>query len=182
MGGWRVVSQSAAGDAGTVATTLLTGPGGLFKEATDYKIIGTYDYGGKPTRLEYCGPDDTTHPHNLLPGDWWCRMRYKAYKIFNWHSPTHYEVVQVQQVIPQETLPGHAPPLPVVDPTQPVISIVMVRDLGQARVLPAVMFVIAFALFIFFVILLHYRDLTLRKNLEEDEEERKALEAAGAKV
>jgi hypothetical protein len=180
MGGWRVVPQSAAGDAGTVSDTLLTGPGGLFKVATDYKHIGTFDYGGKPTRAEYCGTKDTRAKF-LINGDPICRLQYKLYKLWNWNSPTHYEVVQVQQVIPQETLPGHAPPLPQVDPSQPIISIVLVRDLGQARVLPATMFVIAFALFIFFTMLLHYRDLTLRRNMLEDEEEMKALEAQGSK-
>ncbi len=183
MGGWRVVPQSAAGDAGTVATTLLTtGSNSLFKLATDYKIIGTFDYGGKPTRLEYCGAKKETRTHFLIPGDPICRIQYKLYKLWNWNSPTHYEVVQVQKVIPQETIPGHAPPLPQVDPSQPIISIVLVRDLGQARVLPAAMFVVAFALFIFFVVLLHYRDLTLRRNMLEDEEERKAIEAEGVKV
>ena len=181
MGGWRVVPQSAAGDAGTVASTQLV-TSGLFKLATDYKIIGTFDYGGKPTRLEYCGAKKEVRTHFLIPGDPICRIQYKLYKLFNWHSPTHYEVVQVQRVIPQETIPGHAPPLPQVDPTQPVISIVLVRDLGQARVLPATMFLIAFSLFIFFVVLLHYRDLTLRRNMAEDEAEMKAIEAEGVKV
>ncbi len=79
-------------------------------------------------------------------------------------------------------MPGHAPPLPEVDKTQPIIAVVMVRDLGQARMLPATMFIVAFALFIFFVMLLHYRDLTLRRNLADDEEERKAIEAESVKV
>ena len=83
-------------------------------------------------------------------------------------------------MIPQVTEPGHAPPLPEVDPSQPVISIVLVRDLGQARLLPAVMFMVAFSLFIFFVLLLHYRDKTLRRNLAEVT--RPALEAEGVKV
>jgi hypothetical protein len=182
MGGWRVVPQSAAGDAGTVASTLLTGPGGLFKLATDYKIIGTFDYGGKPTRLEYCGASKEVRTHFLIPGDPVCRVQYKLYKLFHWNSPPHYEVVLVQKVVPQTAEPGHAPPLPEVDKTQPIIAVVMIRDLGQARALPATMFIVAFALFIFFVVLLHYRDLTLRKNLAEDEEERKAIEAESVKV
>ncbi len=182
MGGWRIVAQSAAGDAGTVASTVLTtGTNALFKEAADFKIVGTYDYGGKPTRAEYCGSKET-HPHNLIPGDPVCRVQYKLYKLFHWNSPPHYEVVQVQRVVPQTTLPGHAPPLPELDTTQPVISVVMIRDLGQARMLPATMFIVAFSLFIFFVVLLHYRDLTLRRNLAEDEEERKAIEAESVKV
>ena len=166
LNGWRIVPQSSAGDAATVADTLLTtGSGALFKDTTGYKHLATFDYGGKPTRAEYCGSKET-HPHNLVNGDSICRLQYKFSKLFTFRQPTHYEVVQVQQVIPQETIPGHAPPLPKVDPTQPVISVVLVRDLGQARLLPAVMFVISFALFIFFVVLLHYRDKTLRRNLD----------------
>ncbi len=175
LNGWRIVPQSSAGDAATVADNLLTtGAGALFKETTDYKHLATFDYGGKPTRAEYCGSKDS-HPHNLINGDSLCRLQYKFSKLIQFRSPTHYEVVQVQQVIPQETVPGHAPPLPQVDPTQPVISIVLVRDLGQARLLPAVMFMVAFSLFIVFVLLLHYRDKTLRRNLAEAA----ALEAEG---
>ncbi len=183
LGGWRIVPQSAAGDAGTVAgTTLTTGSNSLFKLATDYKILGTFDYGGKPTRLEYCGAKKEVRTHYLIPGDPICRIQYKLYKLFHWNSPPHYEVVLVQRVVPQTTIPGHAPPLPKVDTTQPVIAVVMIRDLGQARMLPATIFVIALALFIFFVMLLHYRDKTLQRNLAEDEEERKAIEAESVKV
>jgi hypothetical protein len=182
MNGWRIVPQSSAGDAATVADVVLTTQPNLFKLTTDYKHLATFDYGGKPTRAEYCGAKDA-HPHNLVNGDSICRLQYKFSKLFSFHSPTHYEVVQVQQVIPQTAIPGHAPPLPQVDPTQPVISVVLVRDLGQARLLPAVMFIISFALFIFFVVLLHYRDKTLQRNQEEAKAiEAKALEAEGAKV
>jgi hypothetical protein len=39
--------------------------------------------------------------------------------------------------VPQETEPGQAPPLPKADETKPVISVIMVRDLGAKR-LPSV--------------------------------------------
>jgi hypothetical protein len=167
LNGWRIVPQSSAGDAATVADTVLTtGSNAVFKDTASYKHLATFDYGGKPTRAEYCGAKDA-HPHNLINGDSICRLQYKFTKLFTFRQPTHYEVVQVQQVLPQETIPGHAPPLPKVDPSQPVISIVLVRDLGQARLLPAVMFIIAFSLFVFFVVLLHYRDKTLRRNMAD---------------
>jgi hypothetical protein len=179
LNGWRIVPQSSAGDAATVADNVLTtGAGALFKDNTYYKHLATFDYGGKDTRSEYC-PDEN-HPHNLFPDDPLCRIQYKLYKLLQVHQPTHYEVVQIQPVVPQVTIPGHAPPLPQIDTTKPVISVVMVRDLGQARVLPAVMFVISFALFVLFVVLLHYRDKTLRQNLEQaeaEEREREAVEA-----
>jgi hypothetical protein len=166
LNGWRIVPQSSAGDAATVADTVLTtGSGALFKDTASYKHLATFDYGGKPTRSEYC-PNEQ-HPHNLFNDDMLCRLQYKFSKLTTIRQPTHYEVVQVQQVLPQETIPGHAPPLPKVDPSQPVITVVLVRDLGQARLLPAVMFVISFSLFVFFVVLLHYRDKTLRKNLAD---------------
>jgi hypothetical protein len=39
----------------------------------------------------------------------------------------------VQPVVPQLTEPGKAPPRPVADAGQPVISILMVRNLGNRR-------------------------------------------------
>jgi hypothetical protein len=65
---------------------------------------------------------------------------FKAERIATWPlgHPTHRVVVQVQGVIPRETVPGQPPPTPQVDPEKPVVSVVMVRDLGSRR-LPAVM-------------------------------------------
>jgi hypothetical protein len=45
--------------------------------------------------------------------------------------------VQLRRTVPQVTPPGDAPPLPKADESQPVISVIMVRDLG-ARRLPSV--------------------------------------------
>jgi hypothetical protein len=81
--------------------------------------------------------------------------------------------VQVQPVIPQETKPGEAPPLPIVDQTKPVVSVVLVRDLGDVRLIPFLYFLISVSLFIIFAWTLHNRDKTLMKN--------KALAEAAAK-
>ena len=70
----------------------------------------------------------------------------------------------MQQVIPQETIPGQAPPIPKADPTKPVISVVFIRDIGNERVIPFLYFVISFALFILSAAALHNRDKTLMKN------------------
>ena len=47
----------------------------------------------------------------------------------------------------------------------------LVRDHGNVRSKPAYFFVICFSLFVVFVLMLHYRDKTLKKNLAEAEAE-----------
>jgi hypothetical protein len=80
----------------------------------------------------------------------------RHHRFFLRHSP-HYDVVQVRPVLQQPDL-GGTPPPPVPDIRQPIISVVMVRDLGSLRFPP---FVIAMSSFIIFGIVcnvLHRRD------------------------
>lgn len=163
LGGWRVLATSSAGEAQGVADTTLVSSG-LFSATTEYKKLNTFEFGGKPRRTEVC-PD--AEGGNLVPDDVLCRIRYRIDKIVNIKHPTHYAVVEVQQVIPQVARPGEAPPLPKVDPDAPVISVVMVRDLGNVRLIPALYFVISLIGFVFFVLVLHYREKTLNKNLAD---------------
>ncbi len=165
LGGWKVTPSSGAGEAQAAADAALTTGSKFFEATTDYKKLSVFEIGGKPTRSEYCPNEE--HPHNLIPDDPICRIQYKIDKLVNFKHPTHYAVVQVQQVIPQATEPGAAPPVPVVDPSKPVVSVVLVRDLGNVRLLPGTYFVICFSLFVVFVLILHYRDKTLRKNLAD---------------
>ena len=165
LGGWKVTPSSSAGEAQAAADAALTTGSNFFAATTDYKKLSVFEIGGKPTRAEYC--KDEAHPHNLVNDDPICRLQYKLDKLVNFKHPPHYAVVQVQQVIPQATQPGAAPPIPVVDPSKPVVSVVLIRDLGNVRLLPGTYFVICFSLFIVFVLILHYRDKTLRKHLDE---------------
>jgi len=80
----------------------------------------------------------------------------RHHKFFLRHS-THYEIVQVQPALAQPDF-GGSPPKPVPDTRQPVISVVMVRDLGSIRFPP---FVIALSSMIVFGVVcnaLHRRD------------------------
>ena len=47
--------------------------------------------------------------------------------------PPHYALIQVQPVVVQEPVPGEPPPTPRADESQPVVSVVMERDLGDRR-------------------------------------------------
>jgi len=160
LNGWRLTPSSSAGEAQAAADTALINAK-VFTANTEYKKLNVFEIGGKPQRLDYC-PD--AKGGSFLPDDPICRVQYKINKLLSFTHPTHYAVVQVQPVIAQETKPGEAPPTPVVDQTKPVISVVLVRDLGDVRLIPFLYFLISVSLFIIFAWTLHNRDKILMKN------------------
>jgi len=154
LNGWKLVSTANAGEAQTAADAALIASG-LFQSNAEYKKLDTWQFGGKPTLVDDC-PD----------GGSLCRAWHRVSSAFEIKNPPHYAVVQVQRVVPQVTVPGQAPPIPKVDPAQPVISVVLIRDIGNERLIPFLYFVISLSLFILFAWALHSRDKTLMKNKE----------------
>jgi hypothetical protein len=67
-------------------------------------------------------------------------------------------------VIPQQTIPGQAPPTPQVDPSQPVISVVMIRSLGDVRFPGFMTFLISGILFALVCNTLHRKDKIQARN------------------
>ena len=65
----------------------------------------------------------------------------------------------MQPVRVQEPVPGEAPPTPEANPFQPVVSVVMERDLGDVRFPGAMLTIGSGALFAVSVLMLHRRDL-----------------------
>jgi len=169
MNGWKIVSSSQAGE-GQAAADVAIASSRLFKDATEYKKLEVYDRGGNPTREDSCPEGEKQNPNNLIPSDWLCRVTDRIAKTFRIFHPPHYQIVNIQRVIPQEAKAGEAPPTPVADPTQPVVSVIMIRDQGNVRVKPAAFFFICLSLFIFFTLILHFRDKTAAANraLEPD--------------
>ena len=78
--------------------------------------------------------------------------------------PEHFIVVQVQAVVPQVTPPGGKPPTPQIDPTQPVISVVMIRSLGDVRFPGFMTFLVSGILFAILCNTLHRRDKLIARN------------------
>ena len=116
---WRLMESSNkyTGET-TAAVAEALGPNGknIFPEApTDYVVLDAYLTGGRKART-----DDS------ILG----RIKYKFTSAADRFPPDFYAVVQVQQVIPQEAKPGQAPPTPVADPDQPVVSVIMKRQDG----------------------------------------------------
>lgn len=152
--GWKLVGAANAGEAQAAADVVLA-DSKIFTASSEYKKLNTWEYGGKPTLADDC-PDGGT----------FCRAWHRVSSAFQVKNPPHFAVVQVQRVIAQPTVPGQAPPIPKVDPTQPVISVVLIRNIGDERVIPFLYFVICSTLFVLFAWILHSRDKTLMKNKE----------------
>ena len=143
LGGWRLLSTAQSGEAVASATAELINEG-VFAEATDFKVLDSFDRGGKPKL-----PDDPNR---------WDRISTYLKNSVRIKHPVRYAIVQVAKVKEKEEVVGEAPPRPEADPTQPVISVIMERDLGNRRFKPAMTTVASLLLFGACAYLLHLRD------------------------
>jgi len=163
LGGWELlpVSDRQRGDAIATADAFLGEEGrGLFESSTEYLALDAFSLGGKPGL-----PDDP---------DRWDRITYEIETAVKFWHPTHYAVVQVREVVPEcdeeegqtstaeepcfTVTPGEASPAPVIDEEAKIISVIMVRDLGDKR-FPAFMITLIFGgLFAVTCWTLHRRD------------------------
>jgi hypothetical protein len=128
-------AASAAADP-VLAPPAASGKQGIFATSSDYIAVAAYDKGGSKYLPGWNNPPDF---------------------VGVFHKP-HYFVVQVQKVLPQVTAPGQAPPKPKADPTQPFVSVVMVRDLGNVRQKPIVVGISSAIIFGIACYVLHRRD------------------------
>ncbi|MEY2448029.1 MAG: hypothetical protein QOH79_1505 [Acidimicrobiaceae bacterium] len=159
LSGWHLLvpSNPARGDAQAVADAEL-GPDAkkIFKDAASYKILEAYDIGGKENQYPVPAHAKCGIPNPFNTGCWHRVANFIATSIHT--HPEHYAIVEVQAVIPQETLPGQAPPTPKVDPNAPVISVVMIRSLGDLRFPGFMLFIVGGTLFAITCNTLHRRD------------------------
>jgi len=103
-----------------------------FEETTHYLQIAVKETGGKD-------PDSLL---SNLPGP----------------HPAHYAAIQVQPVVAVETPFGETPPEPEADEDAQIFTVVMVRDLGNVRLIPAAFTVAMAILFGITCNVLHRRD------------------------
>ena len=123
-------------DAQGVVDTRIVGPQARFESADEYLVVGAARTGG-----ESYGP---LHLLNFRPFD-----------IFH---EAHYLIIQVQGVMEQQPVQGQAPPRPQVDPQQPLVSVLLVRDLGSLRLNPALVCIACSLIFAVTCYQLHVRD------------------------
>jgi hypothetical protein len=168
LGGWKamLLANPARGEAQATVDAFLVGQG-EFEASTEYLAIGAFEEGGKAKR-----PADavceTRNPFLIVSrSGCWKRAGSKLYSIFvQPRHPTHYATVMVQAADPRTLIsrPGQAPPIKEPDPNQPVVSVIMVRDLGSVRVPPAMVTLGSLVLFSAFAYALHQRDARQTRN------------------
>jgi hypothetical protein len=150
LGGWSILPESdpAFGEASaTVNEYIDEHPMSAIgvEDAADVTFLWAFETGGKSGL-----PDDP----NRLDRIW----RFVKNTFWELRSPPIYALLQVQPVIDVEPEPGQPAPTPEPDPDQPVVSYVLVRDLGDRRFPPAMVTIFSGILFGVLANMLHRRD------------------------
>lgn len=157
FGDWRLVDAAEAGEAQTAATAALLEEG-TFADTTEFVFVNAYQQGGKPRRAD-----------NSI----WNRFTNRIDRLVTITHPTNHMVVQVQPAIEKETPLGGSPPFAEADPDEQVLNVILIRNIGDRRLPPALVAITSFLLFVATCLALHQRD----RNLRTAEE---AFAAAGA--
>ncbi len=121
----------------------------------DYISINAYQRGGKE-RL----PDDPSR---------WDRISNFVKTTVQIQHPPRYAILEVQKVIDQTPVAGQAPPTPEADQGEPIVSVVMLRDIGDKRFPSAVITISSTLIFLLLCWVLHQRERILEANLENAE-------------
>lgn len=153
LGGWRILGESDArrGDAAAAAdATLLKeqvfGPNTV---SADYTIKDVFFFGGKAA----AEPETVKGERGLLDKMW--RRIETTFQVKN---PPLRAAVTLQRNLAQIVAPGEAPPPPQVDPKADTITILLTRNLGNKRLIPALFSIINGIIFAVLVWMLHRRD------------------------
>ncbi len=160
LGDWRLLSTADAGEAQAQATADLAASGLI--DGSGFLLLEAYDYGGKETwTLDNPEPE---RGFENFEGTW---KRAGLFVRNTWQvlSPPQYAVVQVQQTITTYSPPGQPPAQAVLDPSAPVISIVMERDLGNERLPPFMTMLGSLIIFLVLCYVLHVRDQAHDENI-----------------
>lgn len=152
LGGWRILPESDArrGDAVAAADASLVAAEAFGDQtAGSYTVHDVYFFGGK----DGAEPETVPGEDSLLTKAW-NRIR-TTLQIKN---PALYTAVTVQKNVPQTVAPGEAPPTPVVDESAAVVTVVMERNLGTRRLVPALFTTFTGLIFAVLAWMLHSRD------------------------
>src|SRR5258706_6811879 len=137
---WRKLAPDDAkrGEAQASASAAIAGTSAsikMFEADTDYVVLNAFDKGG--------------------------RTKSWFDKNIPWSHPPHFAIVQVEKAKVVNTPFGQTPPKAKADPTQPIVSVIMERDLGDRRLPPFLVALGSATIFGVLCNVLHRRDKVL---------------------
>lgn len=159
LGGWRLMGTAEAGEAqATASAGLLETDAFEFDSTAEFKFLDAFTVGGKP--------ELPREPNR------WDRISLWITNSLRIKNPTRYAVVQLRAVDEEALIveEGQAPRFPTVDPDAPIVSVVMIRDLGNLRFPPAMITIGSLLIFLGLCYMLHVRDLEVMERVKEFEE------------
>jgi len=151
LGGWKLLPESnpSFGEAKATVDEYFAENAdeelGL-ESADDYVAVYSFERGGKDSL-----PEDPSRLDRFTT-----KLKTTFWQV---QHPPHYAIIQVQPVREQVTVPGEAPPIPEANPFDPVVSVIMERNLGDVRFPGAMLTIGSGALFAVSILMLHRRDL-----------------------
>jgi len=153
LGGWRILPESDArrGEAVAAADSTLTTQKAFGENTTSasYVVKDVFFFGGKAD----AEPETVKGERGLLDKAW---RRIKT--IFEPKNPPLYAAITVQKAVIPVVAPGEAPPPAQIDESAQTVTVILERNLGSRRVVPALFTLANGALFAIFAWSLHTRD------------------------
>lgn len=153
LGGWRILpeSDSRRGDAAAAADATLIKEQvfGSTTTSADYTIKDVFLFGGKSG----AEPETVKGERGLIDKAW-----RRIETIFQPKNPPLYAAVTLQKNTKQIVAPGEAPPPPQVDENADVMTVVLTRNLGNKRLIPALFCIFNGIIFAVLAWMLHSRD------------------------
>jgi hypothetical protein len=141
---WILLTPAEAGEPQAAAAEALVEQGIDGPDDT-FLFLDAFTAGGKPGL-----PEDPNR---------WDRIRHWVTNSLRVVHPTRYAVVGFREAHPAfDQVPGEAPPALEWDEDAPVVSVVMVRDLGHKRLNPALVTIGSTLIFAVLAYMLHVRD------------------------
>ncbi len=166
LDGWVVMSSGEAGEAQAAAGAgILEIDAFDFDTQNEFKFLEAFNIGGKPTIDRDNDLSCTFCVDNLERGWLWIRNSARI------KNPTEYAVVQLQALDEAAliTEEGQPPRFPSVDENEPVISVVLVRELGNLRFPPAIVTLSSLLIFTALCLVCHRRDQATMRRVDEFE-------------
>ncbi|MHB1139635.1 MAG: hypothetical protein ACYC2O_11820 [Microthrixaceae bacterium] len=153
LGGWRILPESdsrrgeavAASDAAVAEAQVF----GSETSASNYTVSDVFFFGGKSG----AEPETIAGERGLLEQAW-----HRIETVLQVKNPTTYAAITLQRNVSVVVPPGEAPPPAEIDTTASTITVVLQRNLGNKRVIPALFTLAAAVLFFTLCWMLHTRD------------------------